>query len=412
MGNNSTTPQDICRPIPPSSDVFSSDIVNAWGAGGVIVLLIPGILTLISIGIYAEEIYYVMLKSNSKPLRNALLWILSTFPAIMTIALIGMFVPRAVVEVGFMYNIYVAYAIYKYYYLIIVFAGGTKPFVEKSCVKEIGMNAVPCPCLVCLPPIRNSVRVIEIVKWLILQYVVITPLCGAIAVILRADGKYYKVNEVSPSVYLSLFSAISTLLCIYGIKLLFKFTVVIEGMEDTHAIRGKTACIQLTSFIVGFEALIFNIIAQVGWIPCVYPLNFLSNRRVIYNYFVILQIFFVGFLGRHYYRRSKDIQRQVVLHDDLTIAVDYSGRSCLVADATLQSAREHDGIIVEQRQSYHGTDNIPSLDEHSPGAEFSNFETKSRTSSYSLGKHSMPMGLENPHTSSIVHGEQDISSQV
>ena len=78
------------------------------------------------------------------------------FQAVMLIALIGIFVPRAVVEVGFMYNIYEAYAIYKYYYMIIVFAGGTKPFVEKSCTRDVRPNAVPCPCLVCLPPLRNS----------------------------------------------------------------------------------------------------------------------------------------------------------------------------------------------------------------------------------------------------------------
>lgn len=76
--------------------------------------------------------------------------------AIMLIALVGLFVPRAVVEVGFMYNIYEAYAIYKYYYLIIVFAGGTIPFVEKSRNVDVRPNAVPCPCFVCLPPIRNS----------------------------------------------------------------------------------------------------------------------------------------------------------------------------------------------------------------------------------------------------------------
>lgn len=345
-----------CPAFVPSSDNFASNVVEEWGAGGVAFLVIPSLLVALSFAIFCEEVYYVMLKSNSKMLRNALLWIMSSFPAITLMALVGLFVPRAVVEVGFMYNIYEAYAIYKYYYLIIVFAGGTTPFVEKSCAVDVRPNAVPCPCLVCLPPIRNSSRVTDTVKWLILQYVIITPSCGAIAVILRADGDYYRLKGISPSVYLSLISAISTLISIYGLKLLFKFTMVIEGMDNTHAIRGKTLCIQLTSFVVGFEALIFNLLAQFDVFGCNPPLNFQSNRRVIYNYCVIYQIFFLGILARHFYRRSQDIQRQVVLHDDLTLAVDYSGQSCLTVGNSLRSAREYDGVIVEGVQTFGSTD--------------------------------------------------------
>lgn len=59
------------------------------------------------------------------------------------------------------------------------------------------------------------------------------------------------------------------------------------------------------------------------------------------------------------HRRVKDVQRQVILHDDLSLAVDYTGESCLRADATLHRARECDNIFIGRKMSYHGMDSIP-----------------------------------------------------
>ena len=74
----------------------------------------------------------------------------------MIIGTIAIFVPRAVIYLTFLYGIFVAFAIYKYYHLIIVFAGGTQSFIEKSCEKLVGLNQFPCCCIVCLPKVYNS----------------------------------------------------------------------------------------------------------------------------------------------------------------------------------------------------------------------------------------------------------------
>ena len=50
-------------------------------------------------------------------------------------------------------------------------------------------------------------------------------------------------------------------------------------MEETHAIRGKTICIQLASFVVGFEGLICAVVEQLTDTKCEYPLNFRSSWR-------------------------------------------------------------------------------------------------------------------------------------
>lgn len=58
-------------------------------------------------------------------------------------------------------------------------------------------------------------------------------------------------------------------------------------MEETHAVKGKTMCMQLTMFVVGFESLIFNVIGELDIIPCTYPFNFQSKRRgVIFSFMV------------------------------------------------------------------------------------------------------------------------------
>ena len=69
---------------------------------------------------------------------------------------IAIFIPRAVVYLSFFYNIFIAFALYKYYRLIMVFVGGTLSFVEKSCGKSTRLNQAPCCCLCCLPDIINN----------------------------------------------------------------------------------------------------------------------------------------------------------------------------------------------------------------------------------------------------------------
>ena len=75
---------------------------------------------------------------------------------IMFIGTIAVFIPRAVVYLMFIYAIYFAFAMYKYYYLIIAFGGGTLSFVDKSHDKLVGLNQVPCCCVVCMPKVYNS----------------------------------------------------------------------------------------------------------------------------------------------------------------------------------------------------------------------------------------------------------------
>ena len=53
----------------------------------------------------------------------------------------------------------------------------------------------------------------------------------------------------------------------------------ILGIEQVHTIKGKTLCIQLTTLMIGFQGIIFNILAQFDVFPCVPPLNFTSRRK-------------------------------------------------------------------------------------------------------------------------------------
>ena len=74
----------------------------------------------------------------------------------MIIGTVAIFVPRAVVYLSFIYNIIVAFALYKFYRLVMVFVGGTRSFIEKSSEKAVGLNKAPCCCICCLPKIHNN----------------------------------------------------------------------------------------------------------------------------------------------------------------------------------------------------------------------------------------------------------------
>ncbi|XP_002131316.2 organic solute transporter subunit alpha [Ciona intestinalis] len=352
--NNSS----FCRLLAPLSEEFSKDVNNEWGAGGIVFLTIPPVLSLVMIALYCEEVYYVFLKSNSKELRNSLLWILGTYPAVILISTISVFIPRALVYMTFMYTIYVAFAVYKYYYLIIVFAGGTKPFVDKTESHDIRLNNAPCCCLVCIPTINNSMRVTTTTKWLIFQNVIFTPFYGALGMILKSDFKLYSTTEVPAAVYLSIFNSLSTLVCMYGFKTIAIIANSIEGMEKMHAIKGKTICMQLTMFVTGFESLIFNVLAQFDLFPCDPPFDFYSNRKAYNNYAVVIQIFLLGVVARHFYRRKADIQRQAVLTDDET-TMTYSRTHGAVASSVTK-------VLGDNLPSYNGTGVSNSCDVQTP----------------------------------------------
>ncbi|CAK8689013.1 unnamed protein product [Clavelina lepadiformis] len=333
-----------CKILAPLSQAFSACVYERWSYGGVVFLTVPPVLSLALLLVYCEEVYYILRKADSKDLRNSLLWILGTFPGLMIIGTVAIFIPRGVVYLSFIYGIFVAYAVYKYYYLIIVFAGGTKSFVDKSAHNDVPLNNIPCCCLVCLPKIKNSERVTNTAKWLILQNVIFTPFFGALGVLLKADSKLYSLEGISASVYLSVLNGAATLVCMYGFKMMHQMTKSIHGMEEVHAIKGKTMCIQLLMVITGFEGMIFNVLAQLDVFPCTPPLNFLSRRRAIYNYAVVIQVFFLGILARYHFRRKDDIQRQAILNDSLTITPGENNAVFTAVDA-----------FVEKKRSYSGT---------------------------------------------------------
>ena len=79
--------------------------------------------------------------------------------AVMTVGTIGVFVPRAVDYMAFIYNLFVAFSIYKFYGLIMIFVGGTLSFVRKTSDKLVRLNQIPICCLFCLPKVRNSMYV-------------------------------------------------------------------------------------------------------------------------------------------------------------------------------------------------------------------------------------------------------------
>jgi len=314
--------QNKCSPLAPGSENFSKDIYEAWSYGGIVFLTIPPFLSLVALLIYGECIHYIFKKSNSHHLRNNLIWLLGIQPAIIVLGTIAVFMPRSLVYLMFMYNIYVAFAIYKFYYLIMEFAGHQSAFVEKTKGKQITLNHAPCCCLVCLPNLTNSRKATKIAKLLILQNALLTPLYCALGVLLKSDLKLYSRTGVSPATVLSSLSSISTLICMYGFNIFAKFAKQIEGMEALHAVKGKTICIQLTIFITGFESLFFQIMAQNGVFPCEKPLQFNSRVVVIINYAVICQCFLLFLLQRKFYRRQDDIVRQVTLTDDTSIIAD------------------------------------------------------------------------------------------
>nr|XP_009859757.1 organic solute transporter subunit alpha isoform X2 [Ciona intestinalis] len=308
--------KSVCNLLAPTSDKFSEIVFESWGAGGVVFLAIPPILLVIMLAIYFEEIHYILLKSNSKDLRNSLLWILGSYPAVLLVGTVAVFTPRSLVVLSFISEIYLAYAEYKYFYLIITFAGGTKSFVDKTTHIDVGLNNTPCCCLICLPKVKNSVSLMMLAKWMIFQNVIMIPFYGVIAMLLKADYKLNDSQGTNPALYLAIFYSLSAVVCMYGFNLMFRIAKKIEGMEKLHAIKGKTLCMTLITFVTEYECLIFSVLDYYNVFPCEAPFNFRENYDAFSNYAMILQVFVLGIVARRYYRRKEDIQRQAFLTDD------------------------------------------------------------------------------------------------
>ena len=60
--------------------IFVLGLYEFWGWGGIAFLCAPPILTAVMIAIYVEEVYYILLKGDSKQLINSLCWLLGMYP--------------------------------------------------------------------------------------------------------------------------------------------------------------------------------------------------------------------------------------------------------------------------------------------------------------------------------------------
>lgn len=318
---------NACLPIAPTSECFHANMERVWGTAlSSIYIIIPTLFVIMAIILFISEVHFLQRFARRKRVRYTLYWILGIYPAGMICHLIALYIPRSVIYMEFAVDIWIAYATNKLFGLVLMIHGGRRKFTQECF--EAKSNAVPCCCFFCLPVVYNNIKWAKFMKWGIIQFCFMNVIIGYISIVLYSDSSWSDTAispeasfHMTPDNYFSIIRLISTLICLYAANMfkMFQQSRILEGdFDEKHKINWKFAAVQILIFISGVQRLIFSALTTSRLIPCVAPLNWQRNMKVVESSVIIFEFFLLSILARVAFTRTDDLNL-IRKHNNLPI---------------------------------------------------------------------------------------------
>ncbi|XP_059188972.1 organic solute transporter subunit alpha isoform X2 [Centropristis striata] len=281
--------------IPLSSQIFSAIKDELW------LFLIPAGLALILLGIFLEEVGFIVRHIPSSRRKRLYLWILGMYPVFAFMSLIALYVPRSSSLCNFIASLYHSITLVKFMELITDFFGGKARMLAALCGQQVSPDPFPCCCCCCLPMVAiNSSR-----GWMmaaVLQLSVVRSILFFVTLVLWTDEQYDygDVDSVNPNLYVNGIIGVSTFVSFYGHLLFYKAT---KSALPGYGLRAKFICIIVVLVLCGLQSGILETMGALEVIPCTPPFSVLTRSQLIYHYCVIVEMFCIGLYARHTFRK-------------------------------------------------------------------------------------------------------------
>ncbi|AWP09186.1 putative organic solute transporter subunit alpha-like [Scophthalmus maximus] len=282
--------------IPLSSQIFRAIADELW------LFLIPAGLALILLGVFLEEVGFILRHVPSSGRKQLYLWILGMYPVFASTSLIALYVPRSSSLCNFVASLYHSITLLKFMDLITDFFGGSVRLLSALSGQLVSPDPFPCCCCCCLPmvAINSSSR-----GWMmaaVLQLSVVRSILFFVTLVLWTDEQYDygDVDSVNPNLYVNGIICVSTFVSFYGHLLFYKAT---KSALHGYGLRAKFVCVIVVLVLCGLQNGILETMGALEVIPCTPPFSVLTRSQLIYHYCVIVEMFCIGLYARHTFRK-------------------------------------------------------------------------------------------------------------
>jgi organic solute transporter subunit alpha len=261
---NATTPVECADRIPMTGEFLAN-----LSVGGYVLLAFLFLFTAMTVGIYIEEITFILRTFKIDMRKKKTIWILAFFPVYAVCGCLAVIVPRSGPLVDMVANSFFGTCLYNFGRLMMNYMGGGDRIWDiVGHDRYIAMNTPPCCCCcVCIPPQHLNRSLLMRITMQILQVAIVRPVIMFFAAILWTNESYYpgSMNLNNGFIYITIVNLTSTLVAVYGLLLMrgaFR-----QELEKDFVITGKILSIQLTLLSSAIPNLIIGILVATDVIP-------------------------------------------------------------------------------------------------------------------------------------------------
>lgn len=278
----------------------ATEALTASGTLGVVLFSVGGFVAFAMLGIFLEESLYL---HRHWPLKIYCYAIgcLSVFPIVGLSLFLSLVVPRAGRVLGTVVKLYLPLPMVLFFKLVITYLDGEEKATEKLSGSHIPLQGPPlcCICCWCPSPLFTRTRLL-LIKAAIYQFLVV-PVVLFIAdeICMRLNiysEEEFPLHDVTPY-FLSL-NALSFFLGVYGLVI---FTRMTSGVLCGQYIRTKFITLQLHFILIRFQFFIFDILGQLGTLPCHPPVSPAVSALYIKSAVLLGEGFILSLLARFFF---------------------------------------------------------------------------------------------------------------
>jgi len=346
--------------FPPSSDNCTGAIkpsayeyLPSLSPVDLTLLIAACVMTLVTVGIYAEEIYHLETQLDWWRTKRKALVLLGIYPVTSVNAMGALLVPRSTGLNDLCTALYYSVCLFLFSQMILGHFGGKRKLVEKLKDHNMRLNTPPlCCCCLCLPKPKVTLFRLNMIEACIVQFVIYQPIVAYIEAMYIADhGPRSSTGAGADILYAALngLNTVSTLLAIWGSLVLFWMShTTLKSLN----IRAKFMLLQAVIALERIQGLIWSIVIATNSLGCIPPLNVSGTADRIHQQLVIFEMLILSCVARVYYRYEMnahydDDMRPVIRRRSISVGTkDNYGSMNTISEEEFEEKKQEEVIML------------------------------------------------------------------
>lgn len=289
-----------CFSHPPTA----AQLLRELGSVEIALTIILTFLTIGSVAIFLEDAIYLYKNTLCPIKKRTLIWSSSAPTVVSVFCCFGLWIPRALTLVEMAITSFYAVCFYLLMMVMVEGFGGKEAVLRTLKDTPMRVHTGPCCCCCpCCPPLILTRKKLQLLMLGPFQYAFFKIVMSIVGLFLIPDGIYdpAEISEKSAALWISNFLAVSTLLALWSLAILFRQAKLHLGEQNMGS---KFALFQVLVILTALQPSIFSILANSGQIACSPPYSSKIRSQVMNCHMLILETFLLTVLTRMYYRKK------------------------------------------------------------------------------------------------------------